>query len=157
MSRLQIFTFLPSMLLLVTAAQSPDREQNEIDVKVSDIFARGKAKTTAIRDRCKRESADEIVICGERDIDTKYRQAEAFREKRTTIKGGVPDAPDVFGIANHGPVVARGCFLGPCPKEPIVPYTADQLPLVDQEYLELARKAAEQERKRQAENQVTPE
>ncbi|WP_164115970.1 hypothetical protein [Sphingorhabdus sp. Alg239-R122] len=157
MSRLQIFTFLPIMLLMVTAAQSPDREQSEIDAKVSDIVARGKAKTTAIRDRCKRESVDEIVICGERDINTKYRQAEGFREKRTAIKGGVPDAPNVFGIPNHGPVVARGCFLGPCPKEPIVPYTADQLPVVDQEYLELARKAAEDERKRQAESQAQPE
>ena len=24
-------------------------------------------------------------------------------------------APDLFGIPNHGVVVARGCFIGPCP------------------------------------------
>ena len=27
-----------------------------------------------------------------------------------------PQAPGMFGIPDHGPVVARGCFLPPCPR-----------------------------------------
>ena len=147
LSRLQLLSITPLVVLLMAAAP----QEPEPSITAEEIIANGKAKTTAIMPRCRpSDNSEEILVCADPDADTRYRRAEEFRERRTTIKGGVPDAPNTFGIPNHGPVVARGCFIGPCPKEPIVPYTADQLPEVDQEYLELARQAEAEERRRQA-------
>lgn len=146
LSRLQLLSFAPLAALLMAAVP----QDTETGMTAEEIIAAGKARTTAITPRCKPSTdSDEILVCADPDADTRYRQAEEYREKRTTIKGGVPDAPNTFGIPDHGPVVLRGCFIGPCPKEPILPYTADQLPVVDQEYLKLAREAEAKERLRQ--------
>ena len=145
---MQLPLFAAAAFLLTAAAQQDPKGT----MTAEEAIAIGKAKTTIAPRRCGQDAdSGEIVVCAERDADTRYRQAEQFREKRTTFKGDVPNAPDTFGIPDHGVVVARGCFIGPCPKEPIVPYTADQLPLVDQEYLELARQAEARERRSQAE------
>ena len=134
---------------LLNAATQPDPQAT---MTAKEVYAIGKAKTTIEKRRCGQDAENgEIVVCSERDADTRYRQPEEFRKKRTFFKGDVPDAPNMFGIPDHGAVVARGCFIGPCPKEPILPYTADQFPEADQEYLELARQAEAQERRRQIE------
>ena len=150
--RLQIFALLAATGVLTAAAPSPapPPAKDDIDARVDAIIAAGKARTSVTGPGCSSAGdTDAIVVCGDRDADTRYRQAEDFREKRTAIKGGVPDAPDVSFAPQGGVTVATGCFIGPCPKEPILPYTADQLPVVDPEYLERARKAEAQERLRQ--------
>ena len=96
-----------------------------------------------------RETTDEIVVCADPDADTRYRQAEEFSDRPTTFKGDVPDAPD----SSFAPPCLAFCItmrFGSVP-EPILPYTPDRLPVVDQEYLERARKAEAQERLRQTE------
>ena len=41
---------------------------------------------------------------------------------------GDPRTPDVFGIPNHGVVVARGCFIGPCPPPKALMIDIEALP-----------------------------
>ena len=38
-----------------------------------------------------------------------------LRYAEETMNKGDPRTPDLFGIPDHGVVVARGCFIGPCP------------------------------------------
>ncbi len=136
--------YLAAVAAALTGAAPPPQEPS---LTAEEIIANGKAKTRAVTERCNPVGdSGEIVVCADRDADTRYRQAENYRELRTTIKGGVPDAPNVFGI---GPCSGFCQGFGSVP-EPILPYTADQLPVVDQEYLELARQAEADERKRQA-------
>ena len=73
----------------------------------------------------------EIIVCrrkGEQE-DRLYSNDEAQdRHARRTMHQGDPQAPDMFGIPNHGTVVARGCFIPPCPKPPVHMVDFDELP-----------------------------
>ncbi len=61
-----------------------------------------------------------VIICAPRE-DAKFRVQEGFDWRTVGFKGDTPRAPEAFGIPNHGIVVARGCFIPPCPPEqPII-------------------------------------
>ena len=60
----------------------------------------------------------EIVVCRRRRDNGEFAVDEDSSQQRyaeETMDRGDPRTPDVFGIPNHGVVVARGCFIGPCP------------------------------------------
>lgn len=58
---------------------------------------------------------EEIVVCGELEEQSQFRvQSSSSLDPSAKVKGDVPQAPDL----EHkypGPVVARGCFIPPCP------------------------------------------
>ena len=61
----------------------------------------------------------EIVVCGTRSGTENRLYDKETAERRhaeRTMHANDPQAPDMFGIPNHGPVIARGCFIPPCPK-----------------------------------------
>ncbi len=59
---------------------------------------------------------DEIVVCGKTEDQEQFRVKSSSDLDPTGVgsKGGVPRAPDV-GTSYPGVVVARGCFIPPCP------------------------------------------
>ena len=64
----------------------------------------------------------EIVVCRRRADKGGFgydKERGQRRYARETMNKGSPQAPDVFGIPSHGPVVARGCFIPPCPPPPV--------------------------------------
>lgn len=58
----------------------------------------------------------EIVVCAEREEQSQFRVQSSgdLDPKGAGARGGVPRAPDV-GTVYPGVVVARGCFIPPCP------------------------------------------
>lgn len=58
----------------------------------------------------------EIVVCAEREEQSQFRVQSSgdLDPKGAGAGGGVPRAPDV-GTVYPGVVVARGCFIPPCP------------------------------------------
>lgn len=64
----------------------------------------------------------EIVVCRRKVDQSQYRvSSDEDAERRyaeATMNKGDPRAPDVFGIPDTGVVVARGCFIPPCPPPP---------------------------------------
>ena len=73
----------------------------------------------------------EIIVCRRKSEqeDRLYSNEEAQdRHAQRTMHQGDPQAPDMFGIPNHGVVVARGCFIPPCPKPPVHMIDFDELP-----------------------------
>jgi len=73
----------------------------------------------------------EIVVCRRRqDGDAfGYDGGRAERDYATeTMNKGDPRAPDMFGIPDHGIVVARGCFIPPCPPPPALIIDVEALP-----------------------------
>ncbi|MEO6551352.1 MAG: hypothetical protein ABIO26_02220 [Croceibacterium sp.] len=63
---------------------------------------------------CKAPKGNEIVVCAE--DPQKFRVPSSTDEGRNT-NDGMPRAPDVFGIPAGGIVIARGCFIPPCPRK----------------------------------------
>ncbi|WP_306087874.1 hypothetical protein [Qipengyuania flava] len=60
----------------------------------------------------------EIVVCRRRRDNGEFAVDENGSQRRyaeETMNKGDPRTPDLFGIPDHGVVVARGCFIGPCP------------------------------------------
>ena len=73
----------------------------------------------------------EIVVCRKRSGDENRlydKEAAERRHAERTMHQNDPQAPDMFGIPNHGPVVARGCFIPPCPPPPAYMIDFDELP-----------------------------
>ena len=73
----------------------------------------------------------EIIVCRRKSEqeDRLYSNEEAQdRHAQRTMHQGDPQAPDMFGIPNHGVVIARGCFIPPCPKPPVHMIDFDELP-----------------------------
>ena len=58
----------------------------------------------------------EIVVCAEREEQSQFRVQSSgdLDPAGAGARGGVPRAPDV-GTVYPGMVVARGCFIPPCP------------------------------------------
>ena len=74
---------------------------------------------------------NEIVVCAPRSGNANRlydREQAERRHAQRTMHANDPQAPDLFGIPNHGVVVARGCFIGPCPKEPAIMIDFEALP-----------------------------
>lgn len=102
---------------------------SELDRRVAERVAAQKA-TTDLRDkRCALGAADasEIVVCAPRDPDKqRYPGRETLDSVKSTYNG-VPRAPDLRPVY-PGPVIARGCFIPPCPPPPMIFIDVKALP-----------------------------
>lgn len=74
-----------------------------------------RARLQAVKERkpCPVGQPGEIVVCAQ---DPEDFSVPSDVDTGADTSDGVPRAPDLFGIPSQGIVVARGCFLGPCPK-----------------------------------------
>ncbi len=70
------------------------------------------------------QAGDEIVVCGKEQDNRDYRvqSSSQLDPTGTGARDSVPRAPDV-GTAYPGIVVAKGCFIPPCP--PAMPVLID--------------------------------
>ncbi len=103
--------------LLVTQAVEEEEEESAAVPCVEDHLA------TVI--------SGEIVVCGRGGENTDGVWDKDDWERRyaaETMNKDNPQAPEVFGIPNHGMVVARGCFIGPCPPPLAIMIDIEALP-----------------------------
>ena len=102
---------------------------SELDRKVQERIGAQRA-TTDLRDkRCVLGNADasEIVVCAPRDRDKdRFPGRETLESVRSTYDG-LPRAPDLRPVY-PGPVVARGCFIPPCPPPKMIFIDVKALP-----------------------------
>ena len=118
--------FISLALPVAAWAQNAD---SEIDRKVEERIGAQRA-TTDLRDkRCALGTSDasEIVVCAPRDPD---KERFPGREQLDSVKStyiGIPRAPDLRPVY-PGPVVARGCFIPPCPPPPMIFIDVKALP-----------------------------
>ncbi|WP_375289859.1 hypothetical protein [Qipengyuania sp.] len=70
----------------------------------------------------------EIIVCAERKAAGPGDYDREKAQDRYAAKTQGQSTPDVFGIPNHGIVVARGCFIPPCPKPPALMIDVTALP-----------------------------
>jgi hypothetical protein len=102
---------------------------SESDRRVQDIVAAQKAQTDLRDKRCilGAATADEIVVCAPADPDAdRYPGRESLESVQST-NDGLPRAPDL-APKYPGVVVARGCFIPPCPPPPMVFIDVKALP-----------------------------
>lgn len=103
---------------------------------VIDILAAREEAEREIYEECEddQEAAilmNEIVVCRKRSGDDNRLYDKETAERKhaeRTMHHNDPQAPEAFGIPNHGVVVARGCFIPPCPPPPAYMIDFDQLP-----------------------------
>ena len=118
--------FISLALPVAAWAQNAD---SEIDRKVEERIGAQRA-TTDLRDkRCVLGNADasEIVVCAPRDRDKdRFPGRETLESVRSTYDG-LPRAPDLRPVY-PGPVVARGCFIPPCPPPKMIFIDVKALP-----------------------------
>ena len=118
--------------ILVLSCPSPGSAQNaasEADRRVQDLVSAQKAQTDLRDKRCAlgAASAEEIVVCAPADPEAhRYPGRENLESVRST-DDGLPRAPDLRPVY-PGPVVARGCFIPPCPPPPMVFIDVKALP-----------------------------
>ncbi len=73
-----------------------------------------------------------IVVCRRRIDQSQFRirsdgaAEDAYAE--ATKFANDPQAPELFGIANHGAVAARSCFIPPCPPPLAIIIDVEALP-----------------------------
>ena len=76
--------------------------------------ARLSLKPSGVREPCKAPKGNEIVVCAQ---DPNALRVPSDTDSGVNTSTGVPRAPDVFGIPQKGVIVARGCFIPPCPRK----------------------------------------
>jgi hypothetical protein len=102
---------------------------SESDRRIEDVVAAQKAQTDLRDKRCILGSAtaDEIVVCAPADPEAdRYPGREGLESVQST-DDGLPRAPDL-APKYPGVVVARGCFIPPCPPPPMVFIDVKALP-----------------------------
>lgn len=130
MSRLPLA--LIGLVLACVIAPCAARAQNaesELDRKVAERLAAQKATTDLTDKRCALGNADasEIVVCAPREPrENRYPGREQLDSVKSTYDG-IPRAPDLRPVY-PGPVVARGCFIPPCPPPPMIFIDVKALP-----------------------------
>ena len=130
MSRLPpALTGLLLCCLTLPAAARAQNVQSELDRKVAERLATQKATTDLADKRCALGNADatEIVVCAPRQLhENRYPGREQLDSVKSTYDG-VPRAPDLRPVY-PGPVVARGCFIPPCPPPAMIFIDVKALP-----------------------------
>ena len=76
--------------------------------------ARLSLKTPGTFEPCKAPKGNEIVVCAQ---NPNALRVQSDTDLGVNTNDGVPRAPDVFGIPQRGVIVARGCFIPPCPRK----------------------------------------
>lgn len=107
--------------------QPPQR----IDIRVEPRPEEGEVYENCRDDQDAAVLTGEIVVCRRRSGDENRLYDKETAETRhavRTMHHNDPQAPGLFGIPDHGPVVARGCFIPPCPKPPVYLIDFDKLP-----------------------------
>ena len=127
---------LPPVLVVIgllwSALPSSAHAQNaesEVDRKVAERLAAQKATTDLADKRCALGNADatEIVVCAPRESrENRFPGREQLDSVRSNYDG-LPRAPDLRPVY-PGPVVARGCFIPPCPPPKMIFIDVKALP-----------------------------
>ena len=130
MSRLPpALTGLLLCCLVLPGAARAQNVESEIDRKVAERLATQKETTDLTDKRCALGNADatEIVVCAPRELhENRYPGREQLDSVKSTYDG-LPRAPDLRPVY-PGPVVARGCFIPPCPPPPMIFIDVKALP-----------------------------
>ena len=145
MSRWSLRIAVAAPLVVVAmplAAQEAADTQNALEAQTGeppltiDILAAREEAEDEIYEDCEEDQdaailTGEIVVCRKRSGDENRlydKEAAERRHAERTMNHNDPQAPDLFGIPNHGTVVARGCFIPPCPPPPAYMIDFDELP-----------------------------
>jgi hypothetical protein len=103
--------------------------ESELDRRVQERIGAQQATTDLSDKRCAlgRADATEIVVCAPRDPEEHRYPGREQLESVQSTRDGIPRAPD---LAPHYPgvVVARGCFIPPCPPPPMIFIDVKALP-----------------------------
>ena len=124
------------------AAQEAAEPQNALEAQTGeppltiDILAARKQAEEEIDVECEDDQdaailIGEIVVCRKRSGEENRLYDKETAERKhaeRTMHHNDPQAPEAFGIPNHGFVAARGCFLPPCPPPPAYMIDFDELP-----------------------------
>ena len=116
-------------LLAVPCSAFAQNAASESDRRVQDIVAAQKAQTDLRDKRCilGNATADEIVVCAPSDPEADRYPGRETLESVQSTNDGLPRAPDL-APKYPGVVVARGCFIPPCPPPPMVFIDVKALP-----------------------------
>ncbi|QGN54738.1 hypothetical protein [Novosphingobium sp. Gsoil 351] len=112
-----------------TGTAHAQNAESELDRKVAERLAAQRATTDLTDKRCALGAADagEIVVCAPRDVhEHRYPGREQLDSAKST-RDGLPRAPDLRPVY-PGLVVARGCFIPPCPLPPMIFIDVKALP-----------------------------
>ena len=130
MSRLpRVLAGAALLCLVVPGAAHAQNVESEVDRKVAERLAAQKATTDLADKRCALGNADatEIVVCAPREPrENRYPGREQLDSVKSTYDG-LPRAPDLRPVY-PGPVVARGCFIPPCPPPKMIFIDVKALP-----------------------------
>ena len=118
--------------ILLLSCPRPASAQNaasNVDRRVQDLVTAQKAQTDLRDKRCilGNATANEIVVCAPRDPEADRYPGRETLESAQSTSDGLPRAPDLRPVY-PGPVVARGCFIPPCPPPPMVFIDVKALP-----------------------------
>ena len=114
---------------LLPGAARAQNADSELDRRVAQRVAAQKATTDIADKRCAMAAADasEIVVCAPRELhENRYPGREQLDSVKSTYNG-IPRAPDLRPVY-PGPVVARGCFIPPCPPPKMIFIDVKALP-----------------------------
>ncbi len=122
--------FIGLALLLPAPLAAQDSAGETIDILVpAEDYERPLEDCSAEQEAA--SISGEIIVCRRRQDSGEFgydkKRAERQFATKTMTKGN-PTAPDLFGIPNHGMVVARGCFIPPCPPPPALIIDIKALP-----------------------------
>ena len=116
-------------------AETPLQPQQASPPERIDLLAAAREANEPLEDCSEEQEAallsGEIIVCRLRGDLAKYGYDKERAESRyaaATMNQGNPAAPEMFGIPDHGIVVARGCFIPPCPPPPAYIIDFDSLP-----------------------------
>jgi hypothetical protein len=117
---------LAAALPVVALAQNAE---SEADRRVIDLTLTQKRQTDLRDKRCflPAEVRNEIVVCAPLDPDRDRYPGRETLESVQSTKDGLPRAPDL-APKYPGVVVARGCFIPPCPPPAMVFIDVKALP-----------------------------
>ena len=102
-----------------TAQEAPPAQQasppERIDILAKPVSEEPEYYRDCVDDQDAAVMTGEIVVCRTRSGDENrlYDKETAERRHAERTQGQKPI--DLFGIPDHGVVVARGCFIPPCP------------------------------------------
>jgi hypothetical protein len=103
--------------------------ESELDRRVQERISAQQATTDLSDKRCAlgRADATEIVVCAPRDPEKHRYPGREQLESVQSTRDGIPRAPDL-APRYPGVVVARGCFIPPCPPPPMIFIDVKALP-----------------------------
>ena len=126
MNSLRALALLAALMPLPALAQNAE---SATDRRVQDMVT-GQKRQTDLRDkRCylPARAGDDIVVCADTDPDQHRLPGREDLESARSTNDGLPRAPDL-SPRYPGVVVAKGCFIPPCPAPPVYYVDVKDLP-----------------------------